>query len=50
MLYCDPEQVLKHFGGALGAYSDSRGSDGVRKEVAQYLEARDGYPADPEVR
>ena len=28
----------------LGAYSDSRGIPGVRKEVAEFIERRDGYP------
>eukprot|EP00897_Mesotaenium_endlicherianum_P010429 jgi/Mesen1/9414/ME000614S08666 len=35
-------------GGGVGAYSDSRGLPGVRKEVAQWIEQRDGYPSDPE--
>ncbi|KAL8519138.1 hypothetical protein ACS0TY_010180 [Phlomoides rotata] len=34
--------------GGLGAYSDSRGIPGVRKEVAEFIERRDGYPSDPE--
>ena len=34
----------------VGAYSDSRGAEGVRKEVAAYIGKRDGYPADPDVR
>lgn len=44
------KSLLKHFGGALGAYTDSRGSDGVRREVAEFLQRRDGYPSNPEVR
>ena len=28
----------------LGAYSDSRGLPGVRKEVAEFIQRRDGYP------
>lgn len=36
------------FGGALGAYTDSRGNAGVRQEVADFIEQRDGYPANPE--
>ncbi|KAG6759021.1 hypothetical protein POTOM_035485 [Populus tomentosa] len=32
-----------------GAYSDSRGMPGVRKEVADFIERRDGYPSDPEL-
>ncbi|CAN1313019.1 Glutamate--glyoxylate aminotransferase 2 [Linum perenne] len=35
--------------GGLGAYSDSRGIPGVRKEVADFLLRRDGYPSDPEL-
>ncbi|KAI3934156.1 hypothetical protein MKW92_044754, partial [Papaver armeniacum] len=30
--------------GGLGAYSDSRGLPGIRKEVAGFIEKRDGYP------
>ncbi|KAI3934138.1 hypothetical protein MKW98_027348, partial [Papaver atlanticum] len=35
--------------GGLGAYSDSRGLPGIRKEVADFIEKRDGYPSDPEL-
>ncbi|KAI3985636.1 hypothetical protein MKX01_033919 [Papaver californicum] len=35
--------------GGLGAYSDSRGLPGIRKEVADFIERRDGYPSDPEL-
>ncbi|KAL6007122.1 Glutamate--glyoxylate aminotransferase 2 [Asimina triloba] len=35
--------------GGLGAYSDSRGIPGIRKEVADFIERRDGYPSDPEL-
>ncbi|XP_020217442.1 glutamate--glyoxylate aminotransferase 2 [Cajanus cajan] len=35
--------------GGLGAYSDSRGLPGVRKEVAEFILRRDGYPSDPEL-
>ncbi|XP_057948452.1 glutamate--glyoxylate aminotransferase 2 [Malania oleifera] len=34
--------------GGLGAYSDSRGLPGVRKEIAEFIGRRDGYPSDPE--
>lgn len=44
------KQILQYFPGGLGAYSDSRGSEGVRKEIAEYLSQRDGYPSDPNVR
>jgi len=30
--------------GDAGAYSDSRGIPGVRKEVAEFILKRDGYP------
>ncbi|XP_038972315.1 glutamate--glyoxylate aminotransferase 2 isoform X2 [Phoenix dactylifera] len=35
--------------GGLGAYSDSRGLTGIRKEIADFIERRDGYPSDPEL-
>ncbi|TVU13173.1 hypothetical protein EJB05_40705 [Eragrostis curvula] len=35
--------------GGLGAYSDSRGIPGIRKEVAEFIQRRDGYPSDPEL-
>ncbi|XP_047318808.1 glutamate--glyoxylate aminotransferase 2 [Impatiens glandulifera] len=35
--------------GGLGAYSDSRGLPGIRKEVADFIERRDGHPSDPEL-
>ncbi|KAF7829322.1 glutamate--glyoxylate aminotransferase 2 [Senna tora] len=35
--------------GGLGAYSDSRGLPGIRKEVAEFIYRRDGYPSDPEL-
>lgn len=36
------------FGGAVGAYTDSRGNAGVRQEVADFIQRRDGYPSNPE--
>lgn len=42
--------MLSYFPGGLGAYSDSRGSEGVRKEIAEFITKRDGYPSDPNVR
>ncbi|CAN8072068.1 unnamed protein product [Agarophyton chilense] len=33
---------------SVGAYSESKGVDFVRKRVARAIEKRDGYPADPE--
>ena len=34
------DKYLSH----LGAYSDSRGIPAIRKEVAEFIEKRDGYP------
>ncbi|KAL7415863.1 transaminase [Mrakia frigida] len=34
--------------GSVGAYTGSKGLDNVRQHVADWLEARDGFPADPE--
>ena len=33
---------------SLGCYSDSNGLDLIRKDVAQYIERRDGFPSDPD--
>ncbi|CAK4031225.1 alanine aminotransferase, mitochondrial [Lecanosticta acicola] len=33
---------------SVGAYSQSQGAPGIRKSVADFIERRDGYPADPE--
>jgi hypothetical protein len=35
--------------GGVGAYTDSRGNDLIRKEIANFIEIRDGYPANPDV-
>ncbi|GAU48094.1 hypothetical protein TSUD_238330 [Trifolium subterraneum] len=43
------KQYLSITSGGLGAYSDSRGIPGVRKEVAEFIQRRDGYPSDPEL-
>lgn len=40
---------LSYTSGGLGAYSDSRGLPGIRKEVAEFIGRRDGYPSDPEL-
>lgn len=42
------KELTKMFGGAVGAYTDSRGAPGIRKEVANFIADRDGYPADPD--
>ncbi|KAI5272156.1 PLP-dependent transferase [Aureobasidium subglaciale] len=33
---------------SVGAYSASKGAPGIRQSVANFIEKRDGYPADPE--
>jgi alanine transaminase len=33
--------------GSVGAYSQSMGAPGIRQSVAEFIERRDGYPADP---
>ncbi|KAK4261363.1 hypothetical protein QN277_004370 [Acacia crassicarpa] len=43
------KHYLSMTSGGLGAYSDSRGLPGVRKEVAGIIERRDGYPSHPEL-
>ncbi|VFQ75967.1 unnamed protein product [Cuscuta campestris] len=43
------KQYLAMTSGGLGAYSDSRGIPGVRKEVAEFIERRDGHPSDAEL-
>ncbi|ODQ56014.1 PLP-dependent transferase [Saitoella complicata NRRL Y-17804] len=40
-------QVLLKEIGSVGAYSASQGVMGIRKNVAKFLEERDGHPADP---
>lgn len=37
-------ELLGYFGGAPGAYTDSRGAVGIRKEVARFIAERDGTP------
>ncbi|KZV62151.1 transaminase [Peniophora sp. CONT] len=39
---------LKHEIGSVGAYSHSMGVPFIRKNVAKFIEERDGYPADPD--
>jgi aspartate/methionine/tyrosine aminotransferase len=36
------ERMLQGFGGAVGAYSDSRGPQFVREAIARFIDARDG--------
>ncbi|RKP36488.1 pyridoxal phosphate-dependent transferase [Dimargaris cristalligena] len=40
-------EILNSAGGAIGAYSHSQGIRAIRDHVAQFIEARDGFPADP---
>lgn len=42
------KKLLEMFKGGIGAYCDSKGSLGVRKEVAEFIKNRDGFPSDPE--
>ncbi|CAH1270843.1 GPT2 [Branchiostoma lanceolatum] len=35
-------------GGSLGSYSDSVGVEVIRKDIAAYIERRDGFPSDPD--
>eukprot|EP00049_Salpingoeca_infusionum_P018650 m.358163 g.358163 ORF g.358163 m.358163 type:complete len:505 (-) comp18065_c0_seq1:145-1659(-) len=42
------KEYLENFPGGTGAYQDSRGNLFVRKQVAAFIEQRDGIPANPE--
>eukprot|EP00803_Ostreobium_quekettii_P006212 evm.model.scf_208.1 EVM.evm.TU.scf_208.1 scf_208:26666-34103(+) len=42
------KKLLVDFKGGIGAYSDSKGNPVVRQEVADFIEKRDGFPANPE--
>ena len=42
------KHYLKHIHGGTGAYSTSHGVTIVRKEVADWLQQRDGHPSDPD--
>jgi glutamate--glyoxylate aminotransferase len=42
------KKLIKMFGGSVGAYTDSRGCAGVRQEVADFIQRRDGYPSNPD--
>lgn len=39
--------ILESSRGSVGCYSDSAGLELVRKHTASYIEARDGFPSDP---
>lgn len=43
------KEILSYMPNGLGAYSDSRGVAGIRKEVADYIAGRDGFPCDPDM-
>lgn len=42
------KKLLAGFGGRMGAYTDARGIQPIREEVAAFITARDGHAADPE--
>ncbi|KAL6765842.1 alanine aminotransferase [Haematococcus lacustris] len=42
------KKLLSSFKGGVGAYTDSRGNQLVREEVARFITARDGVPSNPE--
>ncbi len=42
-------ELMTKLPGGVGAYQDSRGSPAIRQEIADFLQQRDGYPANPEV-
>ncbi|CAI5495719.1 unnamed protein product [Closterium sp. Naga37s-1] len=42
------KKYLSFTTGGIGAYSDSRGLAGIRKEVAEFIAKRDGFPSDPD--
>lgn len=41
-------QIIKNIGSGVGAYSDSRGYPWLRKEIAEFIERRDGHPSNPD--
>lgn len=43
------KEILAMMPGGIGAYSDSRGVSGIRKEVADFITRRDSHPADPDL-
>ncbi|KAJ2995326.1 hypothetical protein HDV02_000871 [Globomyces sp. JEL0801] len=42
------KELLTSVGGSVGSYSHSKGIPLVRQRIAQFIQARDGYPSDPE--
>ncbi|XP_063946618.1 glutamate--glyoxylate aminotransferase 2-like isoform X2 [Daucus carota subsp. sativus] len=43
------KHYLSMTSGGLGAHCNGGGLLGIRKEVAEFIEKRDGYPSDPEL-
>eukprot|EP01027_Heterolobosea_sp_BB2_P022498 GEZU01033141.1.p1 GENE.GEZU01033141.1~~GEZU01033141.1.p1 ORF type:complete len:499 (-),score=198.56 GEZU01033141.1:69-1565(-) len=41
--------ISKSVPGNTGAYSHSKGLESVRRNIAQFIERRDGFPSDPEM-
>lgn len=44
------KQIMQQLKVGVGAYTDSRGNEAIREEVAKFIEARDGFPSNSEVR
>lgn len=42
------KHLLKLLPGGVGAYTDSRGAPGIRQEIADFIERRDGHPSNPD--
>ncbi len=42
------KKILSGIRNSIGCYSDSQGIASIRKNVAKYIQRRDGYAADPE--
>lgn len=44
------KRILQQLKVGVGAYTDSRGSQAIREEIAKFIEERDGFSSDPEVK
>lgn len=42
------KKYLSEMKGGVGAYTDSKGNQYIRKEIATFIEEQSGFPADPE--
>jgi aspartate/methionine/tyrosine aminotransferase len=42
------KELLHAMGGSVGAYSHSKGIPLIRQRIAEFIQSRDGFPADPE--